>query len=92
MTSTAEMSSGCVTATTAAGMASTPTTMSATTATAVTTAAAMLGHGGGRNGHCRYQHARRQEEAPTLDAHDYLRNLSRRTMPSAHCEPINNET
>ena len=83
VTSTAEMPARCMTAATACVASATP---------AVTPAAAMLGHGGARNGHCRYQHARRQEEAPTLDAHDYLRNLSRGTMPSAHCEPTNNET
>jgi len=63
------------TATATAGVAST-----APTPATMTTAAAMLSDGGRRHGHCRYQHTRRQEEAPTLDAHDCLRNLSRGTI------------
>jgi hypothetical protein len=96
VTAAAEMTDRGMTATTpaevgtaaTAGVASTaaaPATMTTATAAAaaaaaMTTAAAMLSDGGRRHGHCRYQHTRRQEEAPTLDAHDCLRNLSRGTI------------
>jgi hypothetical protein len=76
MTATATSSEVTTAATTAtAGVAST-----APTPATMTTAAAMLGDGGHRHGHCRHQHTRRQEETPTLDAHDCLRNLSRGTI------------
>jgi hypothetical protein len=80
-----------------AGVASTTPAVTAAAATAATaavttTAAAMLGDSGRRNGHCRCQHTHRQEEAPTLDAHDCLRNPAAKPSPSAHCEPINTET
>jgi hypothetical protein len=76
---------GVATATTAAGMASPPTTagMTATTAAAVTAAAAMLGKSGRRDGQCRPQQTHCQNEAPTLDAHDCLRNLRRGTAALA---------
>jgi hypothetical protein len=71
----------------------TTTTSAASTTSAVTTATAtVLGDSGRRNGHCRCQHTHRQEEAPTLDAHDCLRNPAAKPSPSAHCEPINTET
>ena len=93
VTATAEMTDRGMTATATtpaevaptatAGVASTAASTMTTTASttpAVTTSAAMLSDGGRRHGHCRYQHTRRQEEAPTLDAHDCLRNLSRGTI------------
>jgi hypothetical protein len=66
---------------TPADVATAASTMTTTAATpAVTAAAAMLGDCGRRNGHCRCQYSRHQNEAPTLDAHDCLRNLSRETI------------
>jgi hypothetical protein len=81
-TTSAEVAS---TAPTTAGVTSTAPTTAGVTSTAPTTAtmtaaAAMLSHGGRRHGHCRCQHTRRQEEVPTLDTHDCLRNLSRGTI------------
>jgi hypothetical protein len=58
----------------------TTTTAGMAPAAAAMTTAAMLGESRSRNGHCRRQNARHQDEAPTLDAHDCLHNLSQGTI------------
>jgi hypothetical protein len=72
--------------------ASTMTTTAAPAVTTATAAAAMLGDSRRRNGHCRCQYSRHQNEAPTLDAHDCLHNPVAEPSPSTHCEPLNTET
>jgi len=77
---------------TPADVATAASTMTTTAATPAVTAAAMLGDSGRRNGHCRCQYSRHQNEAPTLAAHDCLHNPVAEPLPSTHCEPINTET